>query len=346
MLDLYRQIVNSMSSGVIALDRDGTVLMANPAAFAYLDVEESELQPGMLLRNVRNAAPLAGVLTEVIQSGDPLSRHEITLTLPDGLIKQIGLSASVHAGGRSLDGVIVLFTDMTERLRLERSAELNRQLAALGELTAGVVHELRNPVSVISGMAELLIRKLDPQDERQNAAQTILRESATLERAISQFLGFARPFELQRGHCTTGDIVDRTVQLCRRRAEHKGVVLDVKNLPDLHVHADMYRMAQALSNIINNAIEAVPRDGHVILSAGQDGNHIVFEVADDGPGVHLQPGEDLFTPFFTKKEGGTGLGLTIAHRIITAHSGSVSYANHQDGGACFTIRIPRDDQEA
>lgn len=340
MLDLYEQIVNSLASGVIALDPEGRIIMANPAAAMYLDVDPSALAPGTSLAAVPNAGPLASVLLEVTASGQPISRHEVTLSLSEGIVKQIGLSASVHSEKEALNGIIVLFTDMTERVRLERSAELNRQLAALGELTAGVVHELRNPVSIISGMAELLIRKLDPEDERMNAAQTILRETADLERLISQFLGFARPFELQRGKCTADAIVDRTVQLCLRRAELKGVALEGTSPADVRVHADLYRIAQALSNIANNAIEAVPRGGRVSIRALPEETELVFEIEDDGPGISLQPGEDVFRPFFTKKEGGTGLGLTIAHRIIAAHEGTVSFENGAGGGTCFHVRIP------
>ncbi len=340
MLNLYEQIVNNLGSGVIALDRAGRIVMANPAAAAYLDVDPSALAPGTALDDVPNATPLADVLASVTDSGEPISRHEVTLALPSGVVKQIGLSASVHAGEESLNGIIVLFTDMTERVRLERSAELNRQLAALGELTAGVVHELRNPVSIISGMAELLIRKLDPEDERLNAAQTILRETSALERLISQFLGFARPFELQRGKCTADAIVERTVQLCRRRAEQKKVTIETKCPLDIKIHADLYRVAQSLSNIANNAIEAVGRDGRVSIRVEASDDDVLFTIADNGPGIKLQPGEDVFRPFFTKKEGGTGLGLTIAHRIIAAHGGTVSFENGLDGGARFSILMP------
>ena len=346
MLDLYEQIVNSLGSGVIALDLDGKIIMANPAAAAYLAVDPSALAPGTALTEVPNAEPLAAVLFHITQSGEPISRHEVTLALPNGVVKQIGLSASVHTEEQALNGIIVLFTDMTERVRLERSAELNRQLAALGELTAGVVHELRNPVSIISGMAELLIRKLDPEDERQNAANTILREASALERLISQFLGFARPFELQRGKCTADAIVDRTLQLCRRRAERKQVTLDAESPANIRVHADLYRVAQALSNIANNAIDAVPKGGRVSIHAMSDDEVVVFEIADNGPGIELQPGEDVFRPFFTKKEGGTGLGLTIAHRIVAAHQGTVSFGSGAGGGACFTVRIPINSTES
>lgn len=342
MQDLNEQIINSLSSGVIAVDRAGRIITGNPAAFEFLGVSPESLGTGAKLDDIPHAQPLADVLANIMRSGQAVSRHEITLSFPNGVIKQIGLSASLHRGPSPFDGVIVLFTDMTERLRLERSAELNRQLAALGELTAGVVHELRNPVSVISGLAELLVRKLEPGDSRREAAQTILRETRELERSISQFLGFARPFELQIGNCAPTDIVDRTVQLCRRRAEHNNVRINSTTGADLPpIRADLYRFAQALSNIVNNAIDAEPNGGTVVLNAYDDTDALVFEVLDHGPGIRLRPGEDLFAPFFTTKEGGTGLGLTIAHRIITAHNGTVSYANRPQGGAGFTIRLPK-----
>lgn len=342
MQDLNAEIIQSLASGVIAVDREGKVITSNPAASEYLGVDQAQLRAGVNLREIQHAAPLASLLTEIMRNGQPVSRHEVTLSCPGGVIKQIGLSASLHRGKDAFDGVIVLFTDMTERLRLERSAELNRQLAALGELTAGVVHELRNPVSVISGLAELLMRKLEPGDTRREAAETILRETREIERSISQFLGFARPFELQIGNCAPADIIDRTIQLCRRRAENNRVTIENQSGAHMRpLRADLYRFAQALSNIVNNAIDAAPKGGRVVLDAYEEGETTVFEVLDNGPGINLRPGEDLFAPFFTTKEGGTGLGLTIAHRIVTAHGGSVSYSNRPDGGACFVVRLAR-----
>ncbi|NUM55559.1 MAG: PAS domain-containing protein [Candidatus Hydrogenedentes bacterium] len=342
MHDLNAEIIQGLASGVIAVDRDATIITLNPAASEFLGVSVDAIRPGSNLKDIQHAEPLAALLAEIMRSGRAVSRHEITLSCPGGIVKQIGLSASLHRGQGAFDGVIVLFTDMTERLRLERSAELNRQLAALGELTAGVVHELRNPVSVISGLAELLIRKLEAGDARREAAETILRETREIERSISQFLGFARPFELQLGTCSPADIIDRTIQLCRRRAENNGVTIENQSGSHMHpMRADLYRFAQALSNIVNNAIDAAPKGGRVVLDAYEEGETTVFEIADNGPGIHLRPGEDLFAPFFTTKEGGTGLGLTIAHRIVTAHGGSVSYSNRPDRGACFVVRLAR-----
>jgi len=336
-----QQIIDSLSSGIIALDANQKIAAANDAARAYLGARENELRVGDRLDRLPTAAPLAAVLSEVVDTQSPVSRREVTIQLPDGRPRELGLSASLLQGPQPFNGVIFLFTDLTERRRLERVAELNRQLAALGELTAGVVHELRSPVSVISGMAELLIRKLGPEDERCGAAETILQEAASLERSIAQFLGFARPYDIERAWAEPKAIAERAMQFCQRRAHQKATSLDCSCEPDLpNLHVDANRVAQALANILVNAVDAVPHGGRVAFRSYQDGNDIVFEVVDNGPGVQLQPGENLFAPFFTQKESGTGLGLTIAHRVIAAHEGTISYANRDEGGTRFEIRLP------
>jgi len=194
---LYRQIIDSLTSGVLVLDMDGVVMTANHGACAHLGLDAGALQPGARLDGVPNAAPFVDVLRHMIVSRESMTRHEIGLRRPDGARKEVGLSASVLRDARGDVGVVFLFADITERRRLERTAELNRQLASIGELTAGVVHELRSPLSVLSGSAQLLLRKLDAEDARRPLAEGIEREALKLEKLIAQFLGFARPFELE-----------------------------------------------------------------------------------------------------------------------------------------------------
>ncbi|MBI5093062.1 MAG: PAS domain-containing protein [Candidatus Hydrogenedentes bacterium] len=335
---IAEQALASLTSGVIAMDADGVVLYANNAATLFLGMR---LPVGTRLSDLPAVSPLLEVVREIMDSRSPVSRREVHIVTLDGARKEIGLSASLLEGPSDFNGVILLFTDMTERRALERSAELNRQLAQIGELTAGVVHELRNPVSVVSGMSELLLRKLEAGDDRRDIADAIFQEARNLEESIAQFLGFARPFELELSYCTPDAIVRRATQLCQRQAEKKPARLEAIIEDDLpEMRADLSRAAQAIANLISNAIDAVNPDGWVQVSARRDDSSIVFEVMDNGPGIHLNPNEDLFSPFFTKKESGTGLGLSIVHRVITAHGGTVSYVNRPEGGACFTVRLP------
>ncbi len=337
-------IIDSLNSGVLAVGPDRYILAANHTAREFLNVGSDQLRPGEQLDETPAASPLLDLFEEVKSTGAALSRREVALRLAEDIEKEIGLSASLLQGPEDFNGVIFLFTDLTQRRRLERVAELNRQLAALGELTAGIVHELRNPVSIISGMAELLMRKFPADDDRRAVAETILRETASLERSISQFLGFARPYDISRGWSEPETIAKRSITFCQRRAHRKATELECVCQPELpRIHVDGDRIAQAIANILVNAVDAVLQgEGVVALTCRQEGAHIVYEVLDNGPGIRLKNGENLFTAFFTQKEGGTGLGLTIAHRIITAHGGDIVYGNRSEGGARFTIQIPID----
>jgi signal transduction histidine kinase len=142
-------------------------------------------------------------------------------------------------------------------------------------------------------------------------------------------------------HHAVTDIVGRTLQLCSRRADRRSVEL----IPQIsesagEIFVDGDRVAEALANIVANAIDAVDEGGRVTIDARGVGSNFVFEVTDNGPGIDLKPGEDLFSPFFTMKRDGTGLGLSIVQRIISAHEGSVAYENHPEGGARFEVTVP------
>lgn len=337
----YEQIVESMASGIIAFDKDGAVLSANSAACNHLGVSVDAIRIGMRIDQLVLPRPFLSLVRLVIQGHKDLPRQEIVLTDENGHKKEIGLSASLLKGPHPFNGAVFIFVDMTERRTLERAAELNRQLAQIGELTAGVVHELRNPLSVIIGMSELLQRRIEENDPRRKNVDTIALEGRHMERSISQFLGFAKPFELEPVRCRPELVVGRVTDLCRAAAAKKNVKITAETAPGLpEMEADPAKLAQALANIVSNAIDAVSKDGWVCISTRHDGADIEFVVVDNGPGIHLKPGENLFKPFFTKKESGTGLGLAICHRIVTAHCGSVTYGNADSGGARFVLRIP------
>lgn len=334
------QIINSLTSGVLAVDADGAVVTANLAACEHLHMDPSQLAQGARLDAFQHVKPFLKIMEELRDARQPIQRREVILSYSDGGKKEVGLSASLLEGPDDFNGVIFLFVDMTERRRLERAAEVNQQLATIGELTAGVVHELRNPVSVIRGMAELLLRKLNADDLRKTA-HLIFSEAIHLEKSISQFLGFARPFELEPARCNAEEIADRALQLCARKAEDKDVQLVYTHddeLPQMRV--DAARLAQAVANLVGNAVDAVDWGGRVDLVVRATEGELIIHVLDDGPGIHLEPGEDPFQPFFTRKEDGTGLGLAIVQRIVSAHQGNVSFENRKEGGTRFEIRVP------
>ncbi len=338
--NLYQQVIASLNSGVIVVGGDGIIASANPAACDHLGAPPELLRAGVPLSELADKTPFFSAMSEIMAAGRSVSREEITLDTPSGP-RVIGVSASLLDTPDDSDGTIFLFTDLTEARRFEREAAVNRQLAEIGQLTAGVVHELRNPVSVISGMSELLMRKLDAHEPQFRWADSIFQEAGQLEKLINHFLSFAKPFEANINPCDPEETIARALQLCERLAGHAGVEMVARcaeGLPCLR--ADQAKIAQALANLVRNAIEVMAPGGRVEVAAHHEAEEMVFRIEDTGPGLRLQEGEDIFAPFFSKKEGGTGLGLSIVQRIIAAHKGKVSCGNRPEGGAYFELRIP------
>jgi signal transduction histidine kinase len=338
---VYAQIVEGLSSGVVAVDAEGIVSVANAAACQHLNLPEDALTAGKRFSEIPGAAPLLAAFEEVRACHAAVSRLEVVVETGEGP-RTLGMNVTPVEDALGREGVVFLFTDLTEVKRLARTAEVNRQLAQIGELTAGVVHELRNPLSVVSGMSELLMRKLEAGTSMHANAKAIFNEAGHMGKLITQFLGFARPYELKSHPCTLGQVFERTVQLCAVLANERSVRLDAQcPQPDTDLIADLDAVVQALGNMLRNAIEVSEPGDCVVFSATTEADCMLFRIVDQGPGIHLAPGEDLFTPFFSKREGGTGLGLAIAQRGIAAHGGTIEYENRDNGGADFVVRIPR-----
>lgn len=341
--DIHEQIVSSLTSGVLAVDANGTLITANHAASRHLDVAAAHLAPGCALGAIPGVSgPLLRLMDELRARRGAVSRREVTIETAVGH-KVLGVTASPLQGPEVFNGAIFLFIDLTDLRRLEKTAELNKQLAQIGELTAGVVHELRNPLSVIGGMAELLGRKSAEGDPVYQKAGTILAEARQMEQLISQFLNFAKPFALKQAVCAPMEIVERSVELVAPLAADRQVELWVETRAGLpKIHVDAPKLSQALSNILRNAVEVSAEGSRVQIGAIHQDGRIVFRIEDRGPGIHLEEGEDLFSAFFSKKEGGTGLGMSIVHRIVTAHEGEITFGNNDTGGAWFEVSLPLD----
>jgi len=341
--DYYSHVVNSLGSGVVVLDADGVVMLANPAARRYLGLDECALSVGERMEDIAGLGAFGDVVKEVMSRRESVSRREVVLEEADGPGRVLGVSASLLGGPVVFEGAILLFTDLTELRRLEREAETHRQLAEVGEMVGAVVHELRNPLMVVSGAAETILRDMEPGDSRRAKAETIIREVMDLNRTVDRFLGFARPFDLRPAPCSASQVLARALLLCERKAAKKGVRLTQEGVAEaIELRADADRIGQALANLIDNAVDAVGEGGEVCVHVRRDADAVVFDVLDNGPGIKLGPGQDLFKPFFSMKAGGTGLGLAIVKRLVAAHGGTASYSNRAEGGACFEIRLPID----
>jgi len=250
------------------------------------------------------------------------------LELIDAFLNQAALAIS-----RAL-----LYRDMSLKDKQIMQAE---KMAAIGELAAGIAHEIRNPLSIITGSAET-IRKHEDREIWEEMTNFILEESKRINGLISAFLDFARPKEPKLVSCDLREILEKTLLLLSPQAKTLGVEIK-KEIPQklLQVSIDPDQMRQAFTNLGVNALEAMPQGGVLKVTVLENAkDEIVLRFSDTGKGIPREVQAKVFDPFFTTKEEGTGLGLSIVHRIITQHGGNISVEGKGGGGSIFTISLP------
>jgi signal transduction histidine kinase len=233
-------------------------------------------------------------------------------------------------------GVILSFSDLTEVKRLQEQIELKERLTALGEMSAGIAHELRNPMAVIAGYLNLLAKRQDAGG--QDVIRDMHAEIEGMNRIIADLLTFARPTALNRVAVNMRELLQSCVETVLQSGQHEGVRADLR-LDDLRASVDEVLMRQALANIIQNAAEAMPGGGTLTVSA-RSNREISIVIHDTGSGIAPENLKRIFLPFFTTKDEGVGMGLALAHKVITAHGGRIEAESWQGKGTSFTVRLP------
>ncbi len=215
------------------------------------------------------------------------------------------------------------------------------RLSAVGQLSAGLAHEIRNPLASIDGAANLIESPQTSEEVRRNSLAIIHKEIQRLNRLLTSLLDFARPRKPEFQTVEAGRLIDAIVALAGHSAQQKGIVLR-KDAPASTpaFECDTEQMKQVLLNLAINAIQAMSGPGEVVLSAHEMDSSVVIAVRDEGPGVSQENMDKIFNPFFTTKEAGTGLGLSVVHQIVTQHGGVVNAERNPGGGMNFSVVIP------
>lgn len=230
-------------------------------------------------------------------------------------------------------------TEQTGRV-LEIEEQLRRadRLSTLGELAAGMAHELRNPLASIKGTAEILKGDYKPEDKKFEFISIMVKEVERLNRVVEEFLRFARPIPLQTAEVDLGEEIGSVVHLVKGQAP--GVDIEVVPFSTPSIKADREKLVQVFLNLILNAVQAMPNGGRLTVSASKVDGNVEVSFRDTGSGIPEENRDKLFKPFFTTKSAGTGLGLAISNRIIEAHGGAITFESEAGKGTTFMVRLP------
>ncbi len=339
-----QHVIDSLLSGLITTDEHGRVLTFNRAAEVI-----SGMSPASAIgRDVSELFQIDSALRDRFrQPGAAPLRADVAYRTPDHRTIDIGFTTSsiVFPDGRR--GVLVTFQDVTAVRRLERNARLQQRLAAVGEMAAGIAHEIRNPLAAMSGSIQVLRQELPLSDEQAQLMDIVLRESERLNDTIRSFLAYARPQRFAVARLDVRTILQDTALLLRNgsdvRDEHI-VEVDVPAEP-VWFDADENQLRQILWNLATNGLRAMPHGGrlHIAIAheakEGSDGD-IVLTVEDEGVGIPPEEIETIFQPFHSSFEKGTGLGLAIVHRVVTDYGGTIHVSSAPAAGTTIRVRMP------
>ncbi|MFQ3586085.1 MAG: ATP-binding protein [Fimbriimonadaceae bacterium] len=329
LAELLETVIASAGVGLLVVGRDGSILQANPEARSAIG---SSPRPDQSWVQYVERAPseLAMALREALDEALDGRRARRRATGPKG-----ETAWSVVAAPMSNGGATVAIEDVTEHEQMIRELNRARRLAEIGQMTAAIAHEIRNPLASIRGAAQVV--QTDPSLGAE-FGRIIEDESLKLNDLCSEFLDFARPTELNLRHVNLTELVENLVALHRREFEQAGVTLRFEVSPGAHdILADPPKLERVLRNLLLNALQACERGGEVVIRAGFD----EFEVADNGVGMNAAAIEKLFTPFFTTKTKGTGLGLATVRKIVDAHGGTISVESAVGKGTTFRVKLNR-----
>ena len=350
----FRHIVSSMRNGVIAFRRDGTLALMNDEAYRTFGLTKSASDLGRPFADVLRAVPGAiRVMSAAFELSHLPNRAELRLKDLDRVIGYT-LSQVKDDSGNAI-GAVMFFKDLTQVEQLAERERLRDRLASLGEMAAGIAHELKNPLAGIEVMAGLLRRQVPDSTDAQSLLADIISEAKLANAIVVEMLEFVRPIRLQVEHTKIADVVHQAMTLAESKAPRGDVIVTVDLEDELPtIEADLHQLVQVFTNLFANAFEALDSKGRITVTAvrsviEQDPAMIgvqpptptiVVDVVDDGPGVPLEATDKIFDPFFTTKPQGTGLGLAIVRKIVDAHDGRIDVNSAPGAGTRFRVTLP------
>jgi two-component system sensor histidine kinase PilS (NtrC family) len=340
---LHENIVNSISSGIITTTLDGRITHVNPAAERLLQRRKEEIL----------ATPVGQLILDRLPHVQDVPLHlEVRSATPRGAQRTFAVTASaLTIPERGTLGYVYALDDLTEIRRLEREIRLRDRMSAVGRLANAIAHEIRQPLTSISGSVELLadIGALD--EEQRVLTDVVQRESERLNKIITEFLQYSREVDYHFGEHNLVALLDDSIRQLHSQPEFEGTEPKIKTVRDISVeHApalvDGDRIRQVFSNLAGNAVQAMRGSGTLTISLRGDPENWTIEFSDTGPAIPSHLVDKIFEPYQSRVRGGTGLGLAIVYQIVQAHDAKITVQSEPDQGTRFTLTLKRNAETA
>jgi two-component system sensor histidine kinase PilS (NtrC family) len=343
---LKENIIQSISSGLVALDGYGKVIAFNKGAEGIFGIDSEDA----IQRHIRDIVPF---VTPYLEVTNPNKFSQLSFNRGDG--QQIDLLLNISPlkdQDGSKRGQILVFQDTTRLREMEREVKRMENLAMLGELAAGIAHEIRNPLASISGSLQVLNDGLPRQANRisKRLMRIMLREVTRLDHLVNDFLHFARPQRTKIEEFDLNQLIMDTLYIFENSQNRsRDLAVETKFFGPLKIKSDAQQLKQVFWNVFVNACEAMPNGGSLCVrtdkmaeftGSGEGIESVRIRVEDSGPGIDAKVIKDMFKPFSTTKKDGSGLGLAIVKRIVEGLEGTVSGENLPGGGAAISITLP------
>jgi two-component system sensor histidine kinase AtoS len=356
-------IIQNMTNGLIAINDQGVITTFNSAAAAMLGCQSEQVLHHTLETAIPDGKELIDTFQHTLSTGRPDTRHEIIMHHQiDGVELPISIKTAPLTAGDSngkAEGVVGVLEDLSERKAMEAERRRLDRLAALGEMSAVVAHEIRNPVASIAAGVDYLSAKMEPDSSEAQGAAMIQSEIQRVNRILEDILFVARPFQLNLATENLAEIINDVIHRCQPQIQTGQVNVSTVFAADLPaLNLDRQRLEQVFTNLIINATQAMQTSGQLpeerqltiqtnvattARGVGQKNGstqQVIISFTDTGPGIPPDAQLQIFEPFFTTKARGTGLGLSVARRVVEEHKGTVKIDTRHKKGTRFIITLP------
>lgn len=333
---------DNVPAAVITVDNTGKVTTFNSAASAITGLDYDEVMNKNIDNDVfKNMLPITNLLFDGLNNGVVYAKHMVKIANSSNLKTAVLVNTSIQKDSRgNIIGVIGVFRSADELIKMEQSISRAKNLASLGVLSAGMAHEIRNPLTSIKGYAQYIKSELGANNELSDDVSVIENEVDRLNGILTNFLEFARPEKPNLKSEDANAVINRAVKLIKRNILPDNIKIEMKLSDIPYIYIDENQIERVIMNLILNSIQAMTDGGVIKITTEKDNdNYVSIIIEDNGIGIPKENYEKIFEPFFTTKNKGTGLGLAICSRIIENHGGFIEVTSALSKGTKFTLKF-------